>query len=76
MSPNKLTQSDLQNCYAVVKFSSDDDLEEGLPGHISVDANAWNAEAQADLFTAKNDLLVKNYWAPRWKVSYMLSPVS
>lgn len=65
--------SEFKSCIALVKFASDDLSDEhGENGVISTDAS-WNADAKADKFTAKNDKLKKNYWAPRWKVRYQIA---
>jgi hypothetical protein len=62
-------------CFAMVKFASDDlSAEYGENGVVSTDA-AWNADAKADKFTLKNDKLMSNYWAPRWKVCCSIAPL-
>jgi hypothetical protein len=67
-------EGEYKACVAMVKLTSDDLSDEcGEVGTISSDA-AWNADSKKDSFTLKNDKLVKNYWAPRWKVRIVSLP--
>jgi hypothetical protein len=69
-------EGDYKSCIGMVKLTSDDLSDErGEVGTISTDA-AWNADSKGDSFTMKNDKLVKNYWAPRWKVRRLVSFVN
>ena len=68
-------KGDYKSCVAMVKFTSEDpSAENAVNGRIETDA-AWNADVKTDAFTLKNDKLLGNYWAPRWKVCPTTCPL-